>query len=64
MSVADPNDAPKADHLQSYKCDACKHLHVVLIDEEDRYIATAVISREMSENMFRMLDGPPQEFMQ
>lgn len=56
MSFEDPNDAPKADHTTGYKCDHCEHLHVALMDEDDRCIATAVMSREMLEGMLKAID--------
>lgn len=54
----DPNDAPKADRVTGYKCEACEHLHIVLVDEDGLALATAVVSREMLEQMLTMIDGP------
>lgn len=54
----DPNDAPKAENCRWYKCEHCEHLHVILIDEDDRPIATSVLSREMLEHMLQAIDEP------
>jgi len=54
-----PNDAPKADSTHYYKCDACEHLHVMLIDEDGDCIATAVMSRDMLINMLSTIDDEP-----
>jgi len=54
----DPNDAPKAYTTRWYKCDACENLHVLLLDEDDEPISTAVISREMILNMLDELNNP------
>lgn len=61
MAYPDPDDAPQADSTRFYKCDACEHLHVMLMDEEDHCHATAVISREMLLGMLAAVDGllPP-----
>lgn len=55
----DPDDAPQADSTRFYKCEACEHLHVMLMSEEDRCYATAVISREMLLGMLAAVDGEP-----
>lgn len=64
MSYDDPNDAPKADSTRWYKCDACEHLHVLLQDEQDRTIASAVIDEGMLKRMLETVQGPPTEIMQ
>lgn len=62
MNYNDPNDAPKASSTRFYKCDECEHLHVMLLDEFDRFIATAVVSREMLVGMQCCIDDklPPE----
>jgi hypothetical protein len=53
------NDAPKADSTHYYKCDACEHLHVLLMSEGNEPIATAVVSREMLIHMLNVIDDEP-----
>lgn len=60
----DPNDAPKADSTRWYKCDACEHLHVILLGEADEPLATAVVSREMLVNMLKTIDDDPEVLIQ
>jgi membrane-bound inhibitor of C-type lysozyme len=57
MAYKDPNEAPKADSTRYYKCDACEHLHVMLVDEDDCTFATAVIDRKMLLSMLDVIDG-------
>jgi hypothetical protein len=59
MVYDNPNHAPKAYSTKYYKCDACERLHVVLVDKDDKYIATAVISRDVLEHMFKVIDDDP-----
>jgi hypothetical protein len=54
-----PNDAPKADSTRYYKCDTCEHLHVILVDEDDRTLASAVYSRVALIHMLEVIDGDP-----
>jgi hypothetical protein len=60
----DPNDAPKADTTKYYKCEACTHLHVLLVDELDETIATAVLSREMLVHMLEVIDEDQESLAQ
>jgi hypothetical protein len=55
----DPNDAPKSNWMHYYKCDACEHLHVLLMSDDNEPIATTVMSREMLMNMLNVIDGEP-----
>lgn len=64
MTYDDPNNAPKAHTTQSYKCNRCEHLHVMLMDEQGKYIATAVISRAMLVNMLKVIDDDPEIMVQ
>jgi membrane-bound inhibitor of C-type lysozyme len=59
MAHEDPDDAPKADSTRHYKCDACQHLHMLLMDEDDKTIATAVIDRQTLVHMLSVIDGEP-----
>ena len=59
MAFQDPNDAPKADHTEYYKCGGCDNLHVALYDEDDNCHATAVMSRDMLLHMLEVVDGEP-----
>jgi hypothetical protein len=59
MAYSDPNDAPKADATRYYKCDGCEHLHVMLVDADDKTYATAVVHREMLLHMLSVIDGEP-----
>lgn len=57
MPHKDPNQAPKADYVQCFKCDSCEHLHVALMDEADRFIAIAIMTKEMLEGMLAAARG-------
>jgi hypothetical protein len=61
MRTKDPNRAPKADHVQGFKCDGCDNLHLALMDENDRFIATAVLTVEMLWGMLDIVEGPKPE---
>lgn len=52
----DPNDAPAARITEWYKCDSCGNLHLILLDEHDKIIATAVISKRMLIDMLKAID--------
>ena len=59
MAHTNPNAAPKADSTRYYKCDGCENLHVMLTDEDENTIATAVMSRDMLLHMLEVVDGEP-----
>jgi hypothetical protein len=67
MTFEDPNHAPKADSTRAYKCSACEHLHVALVDEDGLFIATAVMSIEMLEGLLKLArmssDEPGQQWL-
>lgn len=54
-SYEDPNRAPKADHVQGFKCDHCEHFHLALMDGKDRFIATAILSQDQIEGMLDII---------
>jgi hypothetical protein len=49
------HDVPIADSVKAYKCDHCEHLHLVLVDEADAPIASAVLTVEMLEGMLNIV---------
>lgn len=59
MAYRNPNDAPKADTTSYYKCAHCEHLHVMLKDEDDNTLATAVMSYDMLRHMIEVVNGEP-----
>ena len=61
MAFEDPNDAPKAERTECYKCGHCDNLHVALVDEDGLYIAIAIMSKEMLEGMLKRIDEPPTD---
>lgn len=55
----DIDRAPRADTVHWYKCDGCENLHVVLCDEENKVIATMVLSEQMLVRMMEVIHEVP-----
>jgi hypothetical protein len=53
------DDFPRSDSCRWHKCEACEHLHLVLLDEEDEVIASAIISVDMLKSMLEAINGAP-----
>lgn len=51
----DINDAPAARITEWYKCDSCENLHMILFNENDKVIATAIISKQMLIHMLKTI---------
>jgi putative IMPACT (imprinted ancient) family translation regulator len=59
IEAIDDEDAEISHSCAWYKCDACAHLHLVLLTDDDMPIATAIIGREMLVAMLQTIDGEP-----
>jgi hypothetical protein len=57
MMHEDPNDVPQAYSTAAYKCEECENLHLILYDDDDNAIATAVLTRQTLIDMLKLIDG-------
>lgn len=60
MSYENPDDAPRANSTQWYKCESCENLHIILLDENNESIATAVFDEDMLNRMLSTVKGIAQ----
>jgi hypothetical protein len=57
------DDFPRSDSCQWYKCEACEHLHLVLLGEDDEVIAEAILSLDMLNSMLEVINGAPTDLV-